>query len=65
MHVDLSSDEDIRKNDSGPVMVDVPKADEEAISEFFQHKTLEELSQERVTVSLDDFDHIFMESQDM
>ncbi len=59
---DIQSD-DTESSDKGPV--EVPRIDNETFQDFFQTKTVEELSAEKVKVTLDDFDHVFMKSYDM
>ena len=46
--------------------VEVPKVDDETFKAFFQKATLAKQSlEEKVEVTVDDFDHVFMESNDM
>ena len=63
--VESSDDESTKVSDDGPMKVDVPQPDNETFTEFFQSKTVEQLSMSKVEVSVDDFDHIFLEAQDM
>ena len=48
-----------------PSKVVVPKPADENFQTFFGTKTVEELHADKVEVTVDDFDHVFMESQNM
>ena len=46
-----------------PREVEVLKADDETFTKFFEG--IEDIQSEKIEVTVDDFDHIFIESQDM
>lgn len=60
---DVTSSE--AESDQGPVRVAVPDISDEDFASFFGNKEQAERPQEKVKVTIDDFDHIFMESNDI
>jgi len=59
---DSDSDDEEQKSNK---LVDVLKLDDENFRTFFKQGSLDEITAQKVDVNVDDFDHIFMESQDM
>ena len=54
-----------KEEESEARTVPVPKADDESFQSFYETKSMETLTAAKVSVSVDDFDHIFLESEDM
>lgn len=48
-----------------PIKVEIPKMDEKLFDEFFRTSAAETAADKKIHVTVDDFDHIFMTSNDV
>lgn len=48
-----------------PIKVEIPKMDEKLFDEFFRTSATDTTADKKINVTVDDFDHIFMTSNDV
>jgi hypothetical protein len=64
LQLDESSDEQ-ESDPQQPTKVKINKPDDEAFMEFFSNRPINDLNEDKVEVTVDDFDHVFVEANDM